>query len=248
VAFKDYFSKQADKYTQYRPRYPRELFEFLASLPARRDSAWDCGTGNGQAAAGLAEFFAEVIGTDASAEQIAHSQRHERVRYIVSSAEDCPLADGSVDLVTVAQALHWFDRERFYAQVRRVSRPGGVLAFWSYGLATISRPVDRVVWHLYSDLLGAYWPAERLQVEERYDTIPFPFEEVKPPQIAMTAQWNLADLIGYLGTWSSVQRFNDVRGTDPVDLVRSDLAAAWGPSEANHTVTWPLNLRVGRVG
>lgn len=247
MPFKDHFSKQADQYTQFRPRYPRTWFKFLAGLPERREMAWDCGTGNGQAAAGLAKFFEAVIATDASVSQIAHAQACPRVRYLVSSAEDCPLATASVDLVTVAQALHWFDRERFYAQVRRVCRPGGVLAVWSYGLATVSPSVDRVVWRLYAEILGEYWPPERRQVEQRYDTIAFPFVEIRPPRIEMTARWNLADLIGYLGTWSSVARFKEVRGTDPLDLVRAELVAAWGAPETMQTVNWPLNARVGRV-
>ncbi len=247
MAFKDLFSKHAKQYTQYRPRYPRELFEFLATLPGRRESAWDCGTGNGQAAVDLAEFFGEVIATDPSAEQIAHAQRNAKVNYLVCSAEECPLAGGSVDLVTVAQALHWFDRDQFFRQVRRVGGAGSVLAVWSYGLAHVTSAVDRVVWHLYSDLLGPYWPPERKRIEERYDTILFPFDELPTPRIAMTAQWNLPDLIGYLGTWSSVQRFIDSRGTNPIQEVQAELAKAWGVADAFHEVSWPLYLRVGRI-
>lgn len=248
MAFKDHFSRQAKQYTQYRPRYPRELFQFLASRPGRRDRAWDCGTGNGQAAVDLAEFFAEVIATDPSAEQIAHAQRHDQVHYLVGSAEECPLAGGSVDLVTVAQALHWFDRDQFYRQVRRVGRKPGVLAAWSYGLCQISPAVDRGVWRLYSELLGPYWPPERKLTEERYDTIAFPFDELKAPPIAMTAQWNLPGFIGYLGTWSSVQRYVDHRGADPLQEVQAELTSAWGAPDTIHKITWPLALRVGRLG
>ncbi len=178
MAFKDYFSAQARQYTQFRPRYPSTLFEYLSALTASHDLAWDCGTGNGQAAGDLARFFDEVIATDPSASQLAYAEAHSNVQYLVASAEECPLASHSVDLVTVAQAMHWFELPTFYEQVRRVGRVGGVLAAWSYGLAQITPEVDTVVAWLYWDLLGAFWPPERRLIEERYATIWFPFEEV----------------------------------------------------------------------
>ena len=191
--------------------------------------------------------FAEVIATDPSASQIAHAQRRPKVEYLICSAEQCPLAANSVDLVTVAQALHWFDRDRFYEQVRRVGRVGSVLAVWSYGLAVISPEIDRVVEHLYDDLLGPYWPPERKLIEERYATISFPFEELPVPPFAMTAQWHLHDWIGYLGTWSAVQKYVQRHGTDPLEQVQADLSRAWG-TETVRPVHWPLYLRVGRIG
>ena len=191
--------------------------------------------------------FAEVVATDPSASQIAHAQRRPKVEYLICSAEQCPLAANSVDLVTVAQALHWFDRDRFYEQVRRVGRVGSVLAVWSYGLAVISPEVDRVVEHLYDDLLGPYWPPERKLIEERYATISFPFEELAVPPFAMTAQWHLHDWIGYLGTWSAVQKYVQRHGTDPLEQVQADLSRAWG-TETVRPVHWPLYLRVGRIG
>ncbi len=200
--FKDHFSRQAEQYTQYRPHYPAELFRFLAGVPARTERAWDCGTGNGQAAVELAKYFDEVIATDPSARQIEHAVEHPRVSYLVAPAEQAPLADSSVDLVTVAQALHWFDHPRFYGEVRRVLRPDGAIAAWCYALASITPEVDAVVWHLYSDLLGTYWPPERQMTMDGYATIPFPFAELPDPKIAMTAEWSLDDLLGYLGTWS----------------------------------------------
>jgi SAM-dependent methyltransferase len=248
MTFKDHFSPQADRYTRYRPGYPRELFAYLATLPAAANRAWDCGTGNGQAAIALAEYFQEVEATDPSARQIEHAQPHERVLYQVAPAEKCPLADGSVDLVTVAQALHWFDLEKFYGEVRRVGRAGSVLAAWTYGLATITAEVDAVVLRLYSDVLDEYWPPERRLVEQRYQGIPFPFADIAPPPFSMSANWTLDDLLGYLGTWSSAQKYLEAHGANPLDLVREDLARAWGPAEQERTVHWPLYLRVGRVG
>jgi SAM-dependent methyltransferase len=248
VAFQDHFSKLSRQYTEFRPHYPGELFQFLGSLPRGRDCAWDCGTGNGQAAVDLAAYFREVIATDPSANQVAHALPHPHVKYLVASAEQCPLAFASVDLVTVAQALHWFDFDRFYEQVRRVGRPGSIFAAWSYGLASISADVDRVVRYLYSDLLGDYWPPQRKLTEERYATIPFPFPEVPTPDFAMNARWNLDQLLGYLGTWSSVQKYVQRHGTNPLDQVETDLRVAWGPAETRREVCWPLYLRVGRIG
>jgi SAM-dependent methyltransferase len=247
VAFQDHFSKQANAYTHFRPRYPRALFAYLSNLPVQRERAWDCGAGNGQAAVALAEFFDEVVATDASNRQIANAQLHPKVIYTVAPAEAPPLAARTVDLVAVAQALHWFDLPAFYAQVRKAGRPGSVLAAWCYGLATISPAVDAVVGCLYSDILGSYWPSGRRLIEEQYTTIDFPFAEIHAPQFAMNAQWRLDDLVGYLGTWSSVQKFIERNGADPLNEVQDDLRDAWG-GQATQRVEWPLYLRVGRVG
>jgi SAM-dependent methyltransferase len=247
LTFQDHFSAQAERYTRFRPRYPRSLFEFLATLPARTERAWDCGTGNGQAAVALAEFFEEVVATDPSAQQIAHAEQHPRVRYLVAAAEHAPLADESVDLVTVAQALHWFDLEGFYAEVRRVARPGGIVAAWGYALLAITPEIDQVVRHLYSDVLGRYWPPERRVTETRYATVAFPFRELPGPTLEMTAQWNLDELVGYVGTWSSVQQYVKRHAANPLSQVRDELGAAWGSPQRVRRVTWPLFLRVGRI-
>jgi SAM-dependent methyltransferase len=247
VAFKDHFSRTAQQYSQFRPHYPRALFEFLATLPAQRERAWDCGSGGGQAAVALAEFFDEVVATDPSARQVAHAQNHPRVEYLVATAEQSPLEDQSVDLVAVAQALHWFDLARFYDEVRRVARPTGVVAAWGYELCRITPRIDPVIWHLYREVLGSYWPPERKVTETRYATIAFPFQEIPAPQFAMTAQWRLDDLIGYLGTWSSVQQYFERHAANPISAVESELAAAWGSPETARQITWPLFLRAGRM-
>jgi SAM-dependent methyltransferase len=247
LAFKDHFSRQAHEYTRYRPRYPRALFESLAALAFQRSCAWDCGTGNGQAAVALADDFSQVVATDPSARQIAHAEPHPRVRYLVAAAEHCPLEDHSVDLITVAQALHWFELEAFYAEVRRVGRPGGAVAAWCYGLAAISPAVDRVVWRLYHDIVGAYWPPERRMIETRYASVPFPFDPLPVSEFVMSARWNLDDLVGYLGTWSSVQKYLETNAADPLELVRAELAAAWGPAGEVREVTWRLFVRAGRI-
>ncbi len=247
MTFKDHFSRQAGRYTRFRPRYPQELFRFLASLVARPDVAWDCGSGNGQAAVDLADLFSRVVATDPSAKQIAQAQQHERVTYLVAAAEHCPLESQSVDLITVAQALHWFDLDRFYDEARRVARRPGVLAAWSYGLFQISPEVDGCVEHLYHDVVGPYWPPERKWIEEHYATIPFPFDEIVAPRFAMQNRWNLDDVIGYLGTWSSVERFIQQRGADPVEQMAAELRRAWGDAQQIRAVEWPLYQRVGRI-
>ena len=247
MAFQDHFSRQSAKYTEFRPHYPAALFEYLASLPAGRNQAWDCGTGNGQAAVDLAPYFSAVIATDPSQRQIASAVAHPNVRYLIATAEDCPLADRSVDLVTVAQAVHWFDRPAFYRQVERVARPGGILAVWCYALAKITPQIDRIVWYLYEDVLGTYWPPDRALVMEGYSTIEFPFEEITPPLFEMTAEWSLHDLIGYLGTWSSTQHYIARHGDDPVAAIAAELKSAWGSADDRRRVEWPLYLRVGRI-
>lgn len=247
MAFKDYFSRQAGQYTQFRPRYPRELFQFLAATAPDRQRVWDCGTGNGQAAVDLAADFSEVIATDPSERQIAHALPHDRVSYRVAPAEKSGLEDRSVDLVTVAQALHWFDLDGFYREVRRVARPAGILAVWGYGLATINSVIDPLVWYLYEDLLGEYWPPERRLVEAHYTTVPFPFQELPTPTFTLQAEWNLADLIGYLSTWSSVQKFIERNGAEPLQPAMEALTAAWGPPTERQRVEWPLFQRLGKV-
>lgn len=248
MTFHDHFSTQADRYTQFRPHYGPELFAYLASLAGRHDLAWDCGTGSGQAAVALADYFQEVVATDPSWRQIEHAQPHKRVRYVVARAEHTPLADHSVDLVTVAQAVHWFDRPRFYEEVRRATHSGSVLALWAYGLASISPAVDAVVARLYEPILGRFWPPERKLIEDRYATIDFPFEEIATPPFEMTARWNLLQLIGYLSTWSSVEKYRVAQRSDPLALIEHELGAAWGQPDLERLVRWPLYLRVGRVG
>ena len=243
----DHFSRQAAHYRASRPDYPPELLAFLAEVAPARETALDCATGNGQAALGLAAWFAAVVATDLSPAQLALGRRHARVRYVAAAAERLPIADRSVDLVAIAQALHWLDLPAFYREVRRVARPGAVVAAWSYGLMQVDPAVDAVVTRLYADIVGAFWPPERALVESGYRDLPFPFEAVATPPFALHAEWPLDRLIGYLGSWSAVQRCKDATGRDPVESVRDALVAAWGGDAVVRAVDWPLVLRVGRV-
>jgi len=247
VVFRDHFSGHASAYALFRPDYPDDLFDYLAQLAPSRRRAWDAATGNGQAAVALARVFERVVATDASLQQISNAREHPRVAYAVAAAEDPGLADASADLVTVAQSLHWFERERFWSEGRRVLVRGGVLAFWAYGLFHMTPEVEAVVGRLYTDIVGEYWPPERGEIERGYAHIPFPLSEESPPAFHMQKDWTLPDLLGYLRTWSATRRYAAARGEDPVALVEADLAKAWGgPPSATRRARWPIQLRVGR--
>jgi len=247
VNFKDHFSKQAADYAQYRPRYPAALFEYLASQAPAKKIAWDCGTGNGQAALGLAPHFDLVIATDPSEKQIRNATPQARIKYVVAPAEQTDIAPQSVDLITVAQALHWFDFERFYAEVRRVSQPRGIIAVWFYNLLYTEPAITKVVNEFYFDVVGPYWPPERKLIEEEYRTIPFPFIEKKAPAFNLAAEWNLHELIGYLNTWSATQKYISQNGGNPIEKIFDKLAKVWGSAENIKRIEWPLNLRVGKL-
>jgi SAM-dependent methyltransferase len=242
--FKDHFSRHAADYAKFRPRYPKGLFRWLASIARANELAWDCATGNGQAAAELAEVFERVIATDASEKQIANAEPHERVEYWVATAEASGLESQSVDLVTVAQALHWFDQAKFDTEVRRVLKPGGVVAAWAYKLATISPTIDAIVNHYYSEVVGPYWPVERVLVE-KFEELPFGFDQISLAPFEMTAEWNAEQLLGYLGTWSATQRFVAAEKRDPLEEVEEELRRVWG--EESRPVVWPLTVKVGSV-
>ena len=244
MTFKDHFSRQAGDYAKFRPRYPQELFVYLGSIVPSRHIAWDCGTGNGQAAVALASVFDRIIATDASEKQIANAQPHERVEYRVAPAENSGIKSGTVDLIMVAHALHGFDLPRFYEEVRRVLKNNGVFAASAYNLLRIEPAIDEIVNRYYYEVVGAFWPPERKLVENFTD-LAFPFHEIEPPKIEMTTQWTLDHLIGCLRTWSSTQRFIEVTGREPLEQIADELRSVWGASRETRKVTWPLTLRVG---
>jgi SAM-dependent methyltransferase len=244
--FKDHFSALAAAYARYRPRYPARLFADLAAVAPGHALAWDCATGNGQAAAGLAAHFREVVATDASASQIAAASGPANVRFVVAPAEASGLAEASVDLLLVAQAAHWFDLPAFYAEATRVLRPGGVLALLTYSGVRINAALDPLLREFHQVTVGPYWPPERAHVEKDYRELPFPWLELDFPPQEMTADWTLDELIGYLGTWSSTRAYREQRGEDPLPALRARLAPCWGEPASALTVRWPLPLRIGR--
>jgi ubiquinone/menaquinone biosynthesis C-methylase UbiE len=245
-AFKDHFSRQSAAYSRHRPGYPQELIEFVvASLPDR-DLAIDCATGNGQAALQLAPHLELVLAVDASEPQIAKARQHARVRYAVATAERLPVASARASLVVAAQAVHWFDFDRYYAECRRVLKPRGAVAVWTYELFRFDNALDALVDDLYANEVGAFWPPERRYVEERYRTLPFPFVEERSPPFELVTHWTRDDVLGYLASWSAVQRYKDARGQDPLVEFGAALAAAW-PAEQVARLRWPIHLRLGRV-
>ncbi len=246
MSFKDYFSRQSSNYAQYRPRYPCELFEYLASLCQSCDRAWDCATGSGQAALELARFFPQVTATDGSATQIRQAPSHPHVAYQVALADRSGLADRSIDLVTVAQAAHWFSLDAFYAEVRRVVKPGGIVALWCYELMTVSEAVDPLINYFYRTVVDPYWPPERNLVENHYRTLLFPFSEIDAPTFLMETRWTLEQLCGYLLTWSASQNYLEATGNNPLDEVSDRLLHAWGNPDEAKPIYWPLHLRVGK--
>lgn len=245
--FADHFSTVAANYADFRPSYPPALFAWLATLTPGHELAWDCAAGSGQASVDLARHFDRVVATDASAKQIAAAEPHPRIDYRVAAAEASGLADASVDLLTVAQALHWFDLDRFYAEARRVLKPAGILAVWTYGVLVLEDPrLNECVQVFYRDTVGPYWPPERHHVETGYRELPFPFPEITAPPVHMETTWNLPQLLGYFRSWSATARYVVTHGSDPVAILAAELAPLWGDPEQPRAMAWPLSLRVGR--
>ena len=245
--FSDHFSAVAEAYAAARPTYPPALFDHLAALAPSRAHAWDCAAGNGQATLALAARFARVTATDASKAQLAQAPRHPGITYRAGLAQESGLPDASVDLVTVAQALHWIDLPKFYEEVGRVLVADGVLAVWCYGLQRLDdEAVDVPLAHFYGSVVGPYWAPERKLVETGYRTVPFPFEELEVPAFEMAHEWLLSELLAYLRTWSATCAFVKARGFDPVTALAGELGPAWGPTDRRRRVRWPLSLRIGR--
>jgi SAM-dependent methyltransferase len=246
AGFKDHFSGQAATYSTFRPTYPAELFEWLADAAPRRERVWDAGTGNGQAAGALAHHFGLVVATDASAAQVAEAAPHPRIEYRVAPAEASGLPAAWADLVTVAQALHWFELRGFFGEAKRVLAPDGLLAVWCYGDPRLDEPIVDGIVHAYNrGTVEQYWPRERNLVLAAYQTIPFPFREVRTPSLSMEAAWTLPQLAGYMRSWSATARYAKALGRDPIDEVEAKLREPWGPGELARVIRWPLTIRAG---
>ncbi|MBL8504268.1 MAG: class I SAM-dependent methyltransferase [Rhodocyclaceae bacterium] len=245
--FKDHFSAQAGDYARYRPDYPPALFEWLAGIAPSQDIAWDCGTGSGQSAVALAAHFSRVIATDPSQSQLDHAEAHPRVDYRCTPAEVGLPETASVDLITVAQAIHWFDLDRFYAEARRVLKPGGVIAVWTYTLLDVEAGIDELLTDFYKNVVGPYWPPERRMVDDRYRSLPFPFEPIEAPAFEIRTAWTRDDLLGYLGTWSATRAYIKARGEDPLEAFKRRLVPLWHEAERPKVLRWPLHLRAGRI-
>ena len=244
--FKDHFSTQSDSYSRYRPEYPEELYSYLASLCNENDLVWDCATGNGQAARGLSRKFKKIYATDASAQQIDSANGPNNIIFQTGDAANSGLNEVSVDLITVAQALHWFDLDTFYAEVNRVLKPNGLLAVWCYGLMDIDKNIDPLFMEFYENVVGEYWPKERIHIENGYKNLDFPFKKIDCPNFSIETKWSLEEFLGYLRTWSATARYMQNNNHDPVSVWCTKFAKAWGNDDFK-TISWPLMLIAGRL-
>lgn len=244
-----HFAQNPSAYLQFRPDYPAALFEYLAGLCQHHFLAWDCATGNGQAALPLAQYFTQVVASDINQEPLNVALQKDNLSYHCWPAEQTELENASVDLITVAQALHWFDLECFYAEARRVAKPRAVIAVWCYSLGSLTPAIDAVVYKLYHDILGdAYWPKERRYIDEEYKTIAFPFKKMKHiPDFYTEKQFNLSQMLGYLRTWSAVKEYYLQNKQDPLELVEKELSTVWGDENKTVTMRWPIHLLVGQL-
>jgi ubiquinone/menaquinone biosynthesis C-methylase UbiE len=241
---KDLFSEHSKLYSQFRPTYPNELYEFIFSQVKNFETAWDCGTGNGQSARVLSKQFKKVLATDISAQQIEHAYQADTIFYSVCG-EKTSFDDNSIDLITVAQAIHWFNIESFYEEVNRVAKPNAVLAVWGYSLLSINPEINLIIYDFYKNVVGSYWDQERHFIDEQYKTIPFPFKEIATPVFEFSFDWTLSQLAGYLTTWSAVRKYMHANKINPVIKLIEDITPLW--KEDIMRITFPLFLRLGIV-
>lgn len=240
----DHFSALSAQYSKFRPQYPESLFKYLASISPSTNKVWDCACGSGQAAIGLNKYFTEVVATDASSKQLSNAFQQQGILYRLASAEKSGLPDSEVDLITVAQALHWFDLRAFFSEAERVLTRKGILAVWTYNLLQINAIIDPVIQTLYSELLGKFWPPERKYVESGYTEFDFPFTAINCPSFCMSATWNVHQLIGYLETWSAVKHYRGQGKHTTLDGILSELEKLWGNGNDVKEVIWPLTVIV----
>jgi SAM-dependent methyltransferase len=244
VSMKDNFSKQSGTYARFRPGYPATLFSFLLPLVKEKNCAWDVGTGNGQIASVLADTFQQVYATDISVNQVSNAIKRDNIIYRIEEAGHSSFGERQFDLIAVAQAIHWFNFELFFNDVKRTLKPGGIIALIGYDLVRINPQIDVIVDTFYKETVGSYWDAERRFVEMQYRNIPFPFKEVATPEFSNYYEWRLADLIGYLNTWSAVQHYVNTNHSNPVDLLSDQVIEAWGHDQFR-TVNFPVFMRTG---
>jgi ubiquinone/menaquinone biosynthesis C-methylase UbiE len=243
---KDNFSAQASLYAQYRPTYPKEWYEFLMAIVPARETAWDCATGNGQIAGHLCKYIKTVYATDLSEKQVENAVGADNIFYKVEAAEHTAFPSQYFDLITVGQAIHWLQFDQFYREVKRVAKPGGILAIVGYNIFRSEPAIDSIIDRFYFEITGPYWDKERRYVDEQFRTIPFPFEEIPSPTLVNTMQWTFENVLGFLNSWSAVEHYKKKHGTNPVDLVYEELRGLW-PEGAAREIKFPILMRTGRV-
>lgn len=244
--FKDYFSAQSKEYSEYRPKYPAELFDYLSSLCKEHKIAWDCATGTGQAAIDLVPYFEKIIATDASSSQIEHAEQHPKITYYTAPAEDSKIGPASVDLITVATAIHWLDTDKFYTEAKRVLKTGGIIAVWVYGYSNITPEANKVL-NDFDNIIKNYWPAETKKAWDFETAIDFPFEKINTPEFKIELDWDLKHFLMYLYTWSGTQNYIKTTGKNPLEDVYEDFKSAWGGEDVKRKVIWDLKIKAGRA-
>lgn len=243
---KDNFSSHASDYARYRPSYPTEFFRYLNTLIANKNNAWDCGTGNGQVAIELSKTFRHVHATDISRQQLDNALPAPNITYSLQPAESTSFPNNFFNLIIIAQAIHWFDFERFYAEAKRTAKKDTLLCAVGYGRPKISKEIDEVIDSFYTNIIGPYWDKERRFIDEEYKTIPFPFREIRPPSFSHKLHWSIEHLIGYLNTWSAVTHFIRQNNYNPVDALQTEIQKHWN-KDTTKEITFPLLLRIGRL-
>lgn len=239
------FSGVSEEYAASRPLYPPELFEWLASCVHHREAAWDAATGNGQAALGLATHFTRVIATDVSPSQVQYAKQHPRIEYRVAPAEASGLAADSVDLVVAAAAIHWFDLDRFYMEVDRVVRRGGLLAAWTYHVAHVGPPLDRVLWPFYRDVVARHFAPGARMVDACYEGLTLPGKQLPAPTFRVSVRWSADEVLRFVRTWSGVQSYMVATKKDPVAQIARAVRDVFG-GDSVQEVSWPLYIRAAK--
>ena len=242
---KDKFSKQSSFYKRFRPDYPETLYHYILSFVPVKNSCLDCGTGNGQVASVLAEYFEKVYASDVSESQLEKAIKKENITYTVQRAEQTDFLDNTFDLITVAQAIHWFDLNYFNQEVKRLLKPNGVLAVWGYGLFRTHSTIDEIVVNFYSETIGSYWNVERKHIDTNYESIEINLEELKVDHdFFIGTRWTLKHLEGYLNSWSAVQNYKNDSGKNPVPKLIRQLEPLW--EKGKQRLRFPIFLRIFR--
>lgn len=247
MEFKDYFSTQAEEYAKYRPKYPPELFEYLAALVNEHKTAWDSATGSGQAAQGLTGYFEKIIATDASEAQLKHAHAHKKIDYRVAVSEDSKIESDSIDLITVATAIHWINTDKFFPEVKRVAKPGAVIAIWTYADSEITNDINRIMKRYSKEIIGKHWPPENTKAWNFEEMTPFPFERIKTPDFKIENNWSLKEFLNYLYTWSATQNYIRNTGVNPLEELHDKLEKLWGGEDNHRKISWKLHIKAGRI-
>lgn len=241
---KDNFSSKSRDYRKYRPAYPPEIFDYIKEHLKGFDKAWDCGTGNGQVAGELSSFFREIEATDISENQLKNAVKKENINYSIQPAEETNFNDNEFDLVICAQAVHWFNFDNFYAEVKRCLKPEGIIVILGYGLFRSNPGTNKVIESFYNQIIGPYWDSERNYLDENYQTIPFPFVELPAPEFQQTYEWSIEHLLGYLRTWSAVKHYKRINNEDPLALIEDELRKVFG---TRNRVIFPVLFKMGKI-